>query len=343
MPGRDIIVIGASAGGVEALTRLVSRLPADLPAAGFGVIHFPSSGVSVLPSILSRAGQLPAEHAVDGEPIRHGRIYVAPPDHHVLVKRGYVRRVRGPRENGHRPAADPLFRSAARSYGHRVVGVVLSGALDDGTAGLSVIVAEGGVAVVQDPADALHPGMPSSAIDNVTVHHVVPLRSMAALLTQLAGEEVDQGTTHVEEPQPDPVEVEISSERPEDMTGQPAPFTCPACGGAMWEKSDGDVVRFRCHVGHAFSGESMLEEQTDALEAALWAALRALKESGAMARRMASRSLERGHSLVATRYQQQAQDADRRAALIHEVLMRGEINAGGNGADARKSASASGD
>jgi two-component system chemotaxis response regulator CheB len=340
IPGHDIIVIGASAGGVEALTRLVSRLPADLPAAVFVVIHFPSSGVSVLPNILSRAGQLPAEHVVDGEPIRHGRIYVAPPDYHMLVKPGYVRRVRGPRENGHRPAVDPLFRTAARSYGRRVVGVVLSGALDDGTAGLSVVVDQGGVAVVQDPADALHPGMPSSAIANVAVHHVLPLHGIAPLLTELAAQPVGADTPHSDAPQPDPVEMEMSSERPEEMTGQPAPFTCPECGGAVWEKSEGDVIRFRCHVGHAFSGESMLEKQSEALEALL----RALKESGAMARRMAIRSSERGHELVAQRYQQQAQDADRRAALIHEVLLRGEATAGGNGGDPTpKSASAAGD
>src|SRR5207244_2427388 len=167
MPGRDIIVVGASAGGVEALATLVRGLPADLPAAVFVVLHVPPHGTSVLPQILTRAGRLPAKHAVDGEAIQAGRIYVAPPDHHLLVKPGYVRVAHGPRENGHRPAVDALFRTAARTYGHRVAGVVLTGVLDDGTAGLIAVKLRGGAALVQHPDDALYDGMPRSALDNV--------------------------------------------------------------------------------------------------------------------------------------------------------------------------------
>src|SRR5215207_239744 len=186
MSGHDIIVVGASAGGVEALSQLVASLPPDLPASVFIVLHIPAEGTSVLPRILNRAGPLPAIHPLDGQVIEKGHVYIAPPDHHLLIKQGYVELTRGPRDNGHRPSVDPLFRSAARAYGRRVVGVVLTGALDDGTAGLLAVGMRGGICVVQDPQDALYAGMPQSAIDNVEVDHVVPLAEMGELLMQLA-------------------------------------------------------------------------------------------------------------------------------------------------------------
>lgn len=193
MPGHDVIVIGASAGGVEALSKLVAGLPADLPAALFVVVHIPSEATSVLPRILSRAGPLPAVHVRDGLPIQDGRIYVAPPDYHLLLRSGHVRVVRGPREHGHRPAVDPLFRSAAHYGGPRTVGVILSGVLDDGTSGLQVLKAHGGVAVVQDPDDAFYDGMPRSAVENVDVDHVLPLAEIAPVLARLAHAPVEEG------------------------------------------------------------------------------------------------------------------------------------------------------
>ena len=194
MTGHDIIVIGASSGGIESLTELVSGLPQDLPASVFVVVHVPARAVSLLPQILSRAGAIAAAHAKDNEPLRHGRIYVAPPDFHLLLRDGSVRLVRGPRENNHRPAIDPLFRTAARSYGPRVIGVVLSGALDDGTAGLSAVKKSGGVAIVQDPKDALFPDMPRYAMQAISVDHCVPKGDIARLLARLVAEQVKEKT-----------------------------------------------------------------------------------------------------------------------------------------------------
>jgi two-component system, chemotaxis family, protein-glutamate methylesterase/glutaminase len=187
--GRDVVVVGASAGGVEALSQMVAPLPADLEAAVFVVLHLAPSGTSVLPSILTRRGNLPAVHAVDGASIEHGRIYVAPPDHHLLLEAETIRVVRGPRENGYRPAIDPLFRTAARTFGGRVIGVILSGVLDDGTIGLGTVKEHGGRTLVQDPADALYDGMPQSAIELVSPDTVLPAPELAAAIIEYTREQ----------------------------------------------------------------------------------------------------------------------------------------------------------
>ena len=186
----DIVVIGASAGGLEGLAQLVHNLPADLPAAIFVVVHLSAKYPSWLPHILQKFGNLPAVHAVDGAPIEFGRIYVAPPDRHLLVKPEYMRVVLGPKENRFRPAIDPLFRTAAVAYGKRVVGIVLSGALNDGTAGLFEIKEQGGVAIVQEPLEAIFPSMPQSAIQHVAVDHILPVADIARVLVDLAYEPV---------------------------------------------------------------------------------------------------------------------------------------------------------
>jgi two-component system chemotaxis response regulator CheB len=193
--GHDIIVVGASAGGVGALVKLAKSLPADLPTAVFVVLHIPAQTPSLLPDILNRAGPLHALHPPDNTEIKHGHIYIAPPDHHLLIAQGHVHIARGPRESRHRPAVDPLFRSAAIAYGPRVIGVVLTGALDDGTAGLLAIKQRGGIAVVQDPQDALYPGMPQSAVDHVQVDYCVPLADMGALLAGLVSEPIATAPT----------------------------------------------------------------------------------------------------------------------------------------------------
>ena len=324
MAERDIIVIGASAGGVEALMALVEGLPRDLAAAVFVVVHFPPYATSVLPRILTRRGGMAAMHPEDGDPIELGCVYVAPPDLHLLLERGRMRLVRGPRENAARPAVDPLFRSAARAYGARVIGVVLTGNLDDGTAGLMAIKSAGGVAVVQHPSDALYAGMPSSASQHVAVDHLLPLAEMPAQLIRLVGQPV-------EEKGPGPVarqqstEVEISEmdrgALESDRAGTPSGYVCPECTGSLWEVQEGQLVRFRCRVGHAYSMETLLAEQGEAMDAALWAAYRALEERAALTERMAERMRERGQASLARRYHEQTTETRHRAELIRRVLL----------------------
>jgi two-component system chemotaxis response regulator CheB len=344
MPGRDIIVIGASAGGVEALMELV-RLPPDLPAAVFVVLHLPAGSMSVLPSILNRAGTLPGVHPQEGQAIQPGRIYVAPPDFHLLVKNGTVRLTRGPRENRNRPAADPLFRTAARAYAARVVGVVLSGALDDGTAGLAAIKSAGGVAVVQDPAEALYPGMPSNARDQVAVDYCLPVAEIARLLARLVREPIPgpnrshaliltkEMTREADMSELDPTELQ-NPERP----GTPSVFGCPDCGGVLWELEEGNLMHFRCRVGHAWSPDSLLAQQVESLETALWTALRALEESVALSRQLADQAERRGYSRASVRFREQQRGAEEHALVIRKVLLSHNsppppesVDEGGNG------------
>jgi two-component system chemotaxis response regulator CheB len=326
MPGHDIIVMGASAGGVETLAQLVRGLPKNLPAAVFIVLHVPAYGTSILPQILNRHGPVHAVHPADGDAIQHGRIYVAPPDHHLLIKRGYIHLARGPRENGHRPAADPLFRTAARAYGPRVVGVVLSGALDDGTAGLAAVKMRGGVALVQDPEDAYCAGMPRNALENVEVDYCLPLSEIPPLLVRLAHDPAleDEGAEPVSDnldKEADIAEFDLAALENGARPGTPSGFACPDCGGSLWELRDGELIRFRCRVGHAWSGESLLAHQAESLETALWTALRALEENAALGRRLASQARHRGLERAADSFERQGQDAEQHAALIRQLLL----------------------
>ena len=320
---RDVVVVGASAGGVEALRSLVSALPNDLPAAVLVVLHVPTYGGSVLPAILSRSGVLPAAHAVHGEQLREGRIYVAPPDHHLALDDELVVLSRGPRENGHRPAIDVLFRTAARAFGPRVIGVVLSGVLDDGTAGLAAIAAQGGATAVQDPGDALYPSMPKSAIEHVAVDHVDTAEGLGHLLARLCKEEL--GDT--ERPASPLLEVEAELAMMDEIAmsmgerpGRPSGFSCPDCNGVLWEIQDGELIRYRCRVGHAWSAESLFGEQAQQLEGALWMALRGLEEKAALAREMGERARDRNSPFTAQRFTEQADDASRAAGLIRSML-----------------------
>jgi two-component system chemotaxis response regulator CheB len=260
-----------------------------------------------------------------GEEIRLGRIYVAPPDQHMLIHQGVIRLSRGPRENGFRPAIDPLFRSAARWYGSRVVGVILSGTLDDGTAGLVAIKERGGIAVVQDPDNALFPGMPRNAIDAVKVDHVLSASGISDLLTKLVRQnpigEANPPMPHDMPLESAMAEFDLEAIQGPERPGTPSAYACPDCAGVLWEIQDGEVIRFRCRVGHAWSPTSLLAAQSKNLEIALWTAFRALEERAALATRMAERSRVRGRAGAASRFEAQAREAKERAASIRSVLV----------------------
>src|SRR5215204_3532725 len=301
MPKHDVIVIGASTGGVEALTRVVADIPRDVRASILVVLHI-SRGRSLLPEILTRAGRLPAAHPTDGEPLQYGRIYVAPPDHHVLVEDGAVRVVHSASENGVRPAVDPLFRSAARAYGPRVLGVVLTGALDDGAAGIVAVKEGGGITIVQDPEEALSPGMPRASINTGRVDHVLPLRDIPLLLSALVEEDATappglRPSSHLRALEPDLATPPLAV-NPEDRPGRPSVFSCPECHGVLWEVDEGGLLRFRCRVGHVYSPDSMMAAQTDEVDRALWTALRTLEERAALSYRLAERGRDRNQPWV---------------------------------------------
>ena len=323
MAVRDIVVVGGSAGSIEVLCEFVAGLPEDFPGSIFVVVHFPASVRSTLPRILSRAGSLPARHPRDGELIEPGRIYVAPPDVHLVLGKGHVHLVRGPKENGHRPAVDPLFRSAAQSYGNRVVGIVLSGNLNDGTAGLSRVKQSGGIALVQDPESALYPGMPRSAIDHVAVDHVLPVEDLAALVTTMATRPVELEAIVSEEVTGDTLADEVAIADRQTQPGAPSTMACPECHGVLWEAAEEELLQFRCRVGHAYSADALLVHQSEQLEAALWTALRALEEHSALGRRLAARAETRGHHHSASAFTEQAMDSDHHASVIRSVLDAG--------------------
>ena len=313
MPGHDIVAIGASAGGVHALSEIIGGLPPTLPAAVFTVLHMGEARrESALPAILRRAGRLPVKHPQATERIQRGWVYAAPPDRHMVLADSSVHLVQGPRENGYRPAIDVLFRSAARTHGRRVIGVVLTGNLDDGTAGLAAIKSAGGLALVQDPAGADFPSMPLSAIENVAVDRVVPLDRVADTIVALVGEPA-------EAPPTSPIVGEDLGE-PGSLYGAPSGFTCPDCGGGLWEIQEGGLLRFRCRTGHAFSPESLLDGQGSQREEAMWAAVRSLEEMAEMARRMEAHMRERGLRHVEKRYSSRASEAERHAAVLRELL-----------------------
>jgi two-component system chemotaxis response regulator CheB len=342
MPGHDIIAIGFSAGGVEALTRLVADLPRDLPAAVFVVHHFPAESESALPSIVRRAGNLPASHPAHGQAIESGRIYIAPPDRHMIIADHRIHLTHGPRENGHRPAIDPLFRSAARTFGARVSGVLLSGTLDDGTVGMMAVKQHGGIAIVQDPGEALYAGMLESAIQRVPVDHVLPVREIAQLLTRLTREPValQKGSLLMlpedQKPQ-DPAEAGTMDIERGPLPGPPTALTCPECGGTLWELVNDNLMRYRCHVGHAYTSDSMVAAQADVLESALWTALRALEEKAELSRRLAGRIRQRGLERLALRYERAVENAERGSDTIRQLLLSGAAEPPGpNGDDPGK-------
>lgn len=329
VPKPDIIVIGASAGGLGAYETLVSQLPNDLPAAVFVVWHIPADHPSLLPEILARVSLLPVAHAIDQQPIKSGHIYVAPPDHHLLVEPGVVRLSRGPKENRFRPALDVLFRSAAWSYGARVIGVVLTGSLDDGAAGIYAIKERGGIAVVQDPLDALHPSMPRAAMRAVAVDYCVPIAEMGALLVQLVNNEIpkQEGKSVSEE-----MNIEVGIAREDsglDMgimkLGELSPYTCPECHGVLLQLKEGSLIRFRCHTGHAYSLNTLLAEVTQSIEETLWDGIRTIEASEMLMTHTAKHLREMNEHEAANLLLQKAEDARQRANLVRQAVMSNEV------------------
>ena len=326
---RDLVVIGASAGGVEVLSRLARDLPADLEAAVCVVLHIAPSSPSMLASILDRAGRLPCRAARDGDRLRAGEILVAPPDRHLVVEDGRVRLTVGPRENGHRPAIDVLFRSAARALDSRVVGVILSGTRDDGSAGMAVIKASGGATIVQDPEEATYGGMPASAIANVVVDAIVKSELLAStIVTMVKGEDPPPGESP-EAPDPDPPETEVnpseggrnpSRGEPDRVETGPVNAICPECGGVLSERSSAGVLQWECRVGHRYSPDTLLDAQADSVEAALWAAVRALDDRAILLSRMSRQAEKRGQTRSARRFRHQSEAADEQAQIVRQAL-----------------------
>ena len=307
---RDLVVIGASAGGVQVLTRVVKGLPADLGAAICIVLHIAPGSPSMLAHILGRAGPLPCRAATDGERLRQGVILVAPPDHHLVVEDGHVGLTVGPRENGHRPSIDVLFRSAAAALDSRVVGVVLSGTRDDGSAGLAVIKASGGATIVQDPKEAMYAGMPASAIANVAVDAIVPSELVASTIAAMVkGEHPPPGPAS-DDPDPDP------------PNGEQVHAVCPQCGGVLTERPGAGVLQWECRVGHRYSPDTLIDAQADSVEGALSAALRALADRGVLLGRMAQQAEQRGQQESASRLRRQSQSASDQAQMMRQALAR---------------------
>lgn len=308
-----IVVIGASVGGVEAIRSLAANLPADFPAAVFVVLHI-GKNKSELPALLNHVGPLRASHPSSGDPVHLGQIYVGPPDHHLVVEQGYMRLTKGPRENRARPAIDPLFRSAARAYGDKVIGVVLSGALNDGTAGLYEIKQRGGIAIVQDPENAACPSMPRSAMTHVAIDYCVPLAELPRLLVRLITERPEDGSSAAKTGGPDMTA---------DYTlARPIAITCPDCGGALRREELGSLTQFRCHIGHVYTAEVMMAAHTVVLERALETAMRSLSERGELCRQMAETARATEQFETAAQWKAAKDEAKEQTATLRRLLER---------------------
>lgn len=319
------IAIGASAGGIEALKTIAAGLPEGLPAAIAVVNHLAPNSPGYLPEILSMAGPLPATNAIDREPLLPGRIYVAPPDHHLLVKPYHIVLSRGPKENRTRPAIDPLFRSAAVSFGNRAIGVVLTGSLDDGTAGLAAIKGCSGITVVQDPADAATRSMPESALRHVVVDHVAPIAEMAPLLARLVRENPPTDLRQVAAMKRD-LELELkfaageSTEVKLSDLGEPSLFTCPECHGALVQLRGQVPQRYRCHTGHAFTAANLLAALRESTETALWSTLRSFQETSMLLRHIAGHTSGNQDPGLVAEFERHAAESEHRAEQLSALL-----------------------
>jgi two-component system chemotaxis response regulator CheB len=326
---KGCIVIGASAGGLEVLKNLFSQLPADLSVPVFVVMHVPAYHHSYLPEILTHVGALRAIHPQDGTRIESGIVYVAPPDHHLLIDAGNVAVKRGPKENGFRPSIDALFRSAAYSYGRGAIGVVLSGALHDGASGLWSFKRLGGVAIVQDPSEAAYASMPRSALEYVEADYKVRSTKVGPLLGDLVqeqfAEQVSMGSnkeTSVEERIATEVQIAAGtnvSQKNVLELGEPTPFACPECHGALVRIKEGKLSRYRCHTGHGFSEDALLEGIIQTTGEIIWQVARGLQEGQMLLEHMGQHMRDAGENDRAEKFFAKARDLGRRAAHFAEA------------------------
>ena len=330
MPNRDLVVIGASAGGIGALQQLCAALSSDLNAAVLVVVHTAASSSNLLPPVLRRAGCLNAITPDDGGTLEKGNIYVAPPERHMVVEDHSLRLVHGPRENHNRPAIDPTFRSAALAYGPRVIGVVLTGSLDDGTNGLMVVRAHGGEAIVQNPTSALFPAMPENLEDgsrrscrHIGRDAVADREACFQPIEDLRPARVTDALTVGDVRM---AELDMAAIESDIRAGKPLVFGCPECGGVLWEIHQGGLLRFRCRVGHAYTAQHLRAEQGQVIESALWAALRALEESAVLYRRLANRATSAILKGLTESYAERAETAELNSRTLRDFLVH--INAG---------------
>ncbi|RYX88507.1 chemotaxis protein CheB, partial [bacterium] len=328
----------ASTGGIETLLRILSGLPEDLPASIFIVQHISPHSKGYLAKIFDNACSLKVVEAVDNQPIEKGYVYVAPPDKHLLVKKDVIKVIRGPKENRTRPAIDPLFRSAAASYTTQVIGVILTGALNDGTAGLLAVKECGGITLVQSPSDAICPSMPQSALDNVDVDYCLNSSEIANKLVSIVYEESNK-----EKVVPENIKIEagiaeaaISDPHIQDKIGTPSLFSCPECGGRLWEirNQPNKFLRFRCHIGHAYTATSMLSETTEVVDNALSLALRTLEDRVNLLNQMAEDAVILGQDSIANIYRKQANTSSKHAQVINNLLKDKEFSCECGGAKA---------
>jgi two-component system, chemotaxis family, protein-glutamate methylesterase/glutaminase len=320
-----IVVIGASLGGVSALQQIAAALPKDFAAPVLMVLHV-GQQPSTLPAILASTAALEVAHATDGEPLSRGRILIAPPDHHMFAIDGRIVLTRGPKEHHTRPAIDPLFRSAALAYGPNAVGVVLTGQLDDGTAGLQAIKSAGGLAVVQDPIDAVASSMPLSALRYVDVDHCVSLPFIPALLTTLAAVPPRAPVARPDKRIGSEQELTLQKGDPiehMEAIGRPSTFACPDCHGTLWEVLDARPQRYRCHTGHGFTARTLQDAMQLAGDEALWNVRRALQERQILLRKMAARHRDTGEITAAGQLEFAAAKLDRQGELLLAMLGKG--------------------
>jgi two-component system, chemotaxis family, protein-glutamate methylesterase/glutaminase len=319
----QIVVIGASSGGLDAVQTVAGGLSHDFPAPICVVIHTSPDSPGVIHEIVGRATDMVTVALREAQKLEPGKMYFPPPDCHLVVEPGHVRATKGPKENRFRPAIDPLFRTAAQVFGPGAIGVILTGNLDDGTSGLAAIKRLGGRAIVQDPRDALFPAMPQSAIGHVNVDYCVPLDQIAPLLIKLTGQLVTTPTL----PIPRELETEVRIARQEspmeaglEHVGKPSRFTCPDCHGVLLQIADDDRVRFRCHTGHGYSIDSLLAAYSDQVEESLWTAIRSLEEAALFLDELTKHAKVSSTAGDASHFASRAAEARQDSAALRDIV-----------------------